>query len=171
MQVTILNECGYFQSMLGLSLSYNQDVGKMPAVADKLKDKYGGHNKFLESIVVWMDITAPRYFWQQFDTYRVGTTKQSESTMHTILRKPFTEEDFEGGMHPDILNILNQERGDKEFDMVKRFLPESFLQRRVVCTNYMVLKNMIRQRHSHKLEEWQYFCSEMYNQLENKELL
>ena len=170
MEVNVLSEHGYFPAMLGLSLSYNQDVGKMPAVADKLKDKYAGHNKFLESIVVWVDVNAPRYWWSQADTYRL-TTKQSESTMHTIMRKPFSEEDFEGGMHPDIINILNQEREDKDFEAVKRYLPESFLQRRVWVMNYMVLKNIINQRSTHKLREWHYFIDEMVNQAEQKELL
>lgn len=171
MYVNILSECGYFASMLGLSLSYNQDPGKMPAVADKLKDKYGGHNKFLESIVLWVDIFAPRYWYQQFDTYRVGMTKQSESTMHTILRNPFTDDMFEGGMMPEILEILNKYREDKNFDAVKRYLPESFLQRRICCFNYMTLKNMIKQRSTHKLEEWQYFIEQMKSQVEHPELL
>lgn len=170
MIVQILNECGYFPALLGLSLSYNQDVGKMPAVAGKLKDKYVGHNKFLESIYLWVDVTAPRYWWAQADTYRL-TTKQSESTMHTIMRNEFTDEDFEGGMMPEILNILNAYRDEKNFDAIKRYLPESYLQRRVWVMNYMVLKNIIRQRETHKLEEWQYFINQMKEQVENPELL
>lgn len=170
MKVTILHEAGYFPAMLGLSLSYNQDVGKMPAVADRLKDKYGGHNKFLESIYLWVDVVAPRYWHQQADTYRL-TTKQSESTMHTILRNPFTEEDFEGGMCETILDMLNYYRSVKDFDKVKKLLPESYLQRRVWVMNYMVLKNIINQRSTHKLEEWQYFIDQMKQQVEQKELL
>ena len=89
MDVQIMAECGVVEAMVGLSLSYG--VGKsyeeMLEVAKKLYNKDGGHNKFLESIVVWLNIDAPRYWWQQFDTYRVGTTKQSGSTMHTIMKR------------------------------------------------------------------------------------
>lgn len=166
MDVNILHEAGYFPAMLGLSLSYNQDPGKMPAVADKLYNKGMGHNKFLESIVVWIDINAPRYWWQQFDTYRVGVTKQSESTMHTIMRGAFTEDMFEGGMEEIVLNLLNYYRDQKDFNHIKQLLPESFLQRRIICTNYMSLRNMIRQRLTHKLPEWKVFCEEIGKQVE-----
>ena len=169
MIVQILNECGYFPALLGLSLSYNQDVGKMPAVAEKLYNKGMGHNKFLESVVVWIDISAPRYWWCQMDTYRVGTTKQSESTMHTIMRHPFKTEDFEFGMEDGVLDILNYYREAKAFDKVKQILPESYIQRRIVCTNYMALRNMIAQRMTHKLPEWMFFCSSILEQVEHPE--
>lgn len=172
MIVQVLHEAGYFPAMLGLSLSYNQDPGKMPHVADRLKFKGNGHNKFLESIAVWIDIDAPRYWWQQFDTYRCGMTKQSESTMHTILRSELTLDNFEANQFdPDFLEYLNKLRELKLFDELKKYLPESFLQRRVCCTNYRTLQTMKIQRETHKLEEWTLFLKELKDQLEYPELI
>lgn len=155
MRVEILSEYGYEEALLGLSLSFNSKPSAR--VASRLAHRQGGHNKFLESMVVYLDVTAPRYWWQQFDTYRVGTTKQSESTMHTLLKHELTRDDFEGGIQSDILKILNWHLKQQQFDQVKRHLPESFLQRRIVCTNYKVLQNMEFQRRYHKLPEWQLF--------------
>lgn len=152
MEVKVLREEGYEEALLGLSLSYGKE--KNPRVALRLAFRQGGHNKFLESIVVWLDVRAPRYWWSQFDTYRVGTTKQSESTMHTLLARRLFPEDFEGGCDVDILIKLNDAIAAKDFQYVKRHLPESFLQRRIVCTNYKVLQNMCLQRQKHKLTEW-----------------
>lgn len=76
--IEILNESGYEEAMLGLSLSFNQPVSNMKGVSDRLYDKDGGHNKFLESVCVWLDITMPRYWWQEFAEYRVGRSSQSE---------------------------------------------------------------------------------------------
>ena len=170
MQVTILSEHGYFPSMLGLSLSYNQDVGKMPAVADKLKDKYGGHNKFLESIFMWIDVDAPRNWWVQADTYRLST-KQSESTEHTILRNPFTQDSFDEEIDQMFIDKLEEWRLAKNLRKVKAHLPESFLQRRIWVINYMVAKNIIRQRDTHKMPQWRFFINSILEQAENKELL
>jgi hypothetical protein len=161
MNIKILNESGYKEALLGLSLSYGQPISKMGSVADKLFNKDGGHNKFLESIQVWIDITAARYWWQQFDTYRIGVTKQSESTMHTIMKDFLTQDNFEGCIDSEILRILNDYIRIKEFDNLKRTLPESFLQRRIVCTNYKTLRHIIKQRHNHKLIEWKWFCYAM----------
>jgi len=170
MEVNVLSEHGYFPAMLGLSLSYNQDVGKMPEVADKLKNKYGGHNKFLESIFMWVDVDAPLYFWKQGDTYRLST-KQSESTMHTLLRTPITQELFEDPIDDSILDKLEEMRVAKDFDKLNSHLPQSFLQRRIWVMNYMVIKNIIRQRRGHKLPQWDFFIDAIFNQAENKELL
>jgi hypothetical protein len=163
--VTILREAGYEEALLGLSLSYNRPVETMAGVAQRLCHKDGGHNKFLETMVVWLDITAPRYWWQQFDTYRVGMTKQSESTMHTLLRRPLRQDDFEGGIHPGTLSRLNALIAAREFEQVKRELPEAFVQRRIVCTNYKTLRNMVVQRATHRLGEWQVFCEALLGQL------
>jgi len=95
--IEIVNESGYHAAMLGLSLSYNKSLCAMYDVAKKLYNKDGGHNKFLESIQIWLDIKMPRYWWQEFDTYRVGVTKQSESTVHTVFKRELTQEDFTGG--------------------------------------------------------------------------
>jgi len=165
MDVKILKEGGYEEAMLGLSLSYNQDPVKMYDVAKKLAFKGDGHNKFLESMVVWIDITAPRYWWSQFDTYRAGTTKQSGSTMHTLMDGGLTQDDFEGGLPDMLLNMLNMSiEFCKDLECAKSILPESFLQRRIVCTNYMALQRMIRQRKSHKLNAWCVFITNIAEQ-------
>ena len=167
MQVRVLEEAGHRWAMLGLSLSYNQPIEKMPAVAAKLLPKGDSHVKFLESIVVWLDVTAPRYWWQQFDTYRVGVTKQSESTMHTLLKRPLAQGDFERPIPETTLHLLNDLIAKKRFDEVKTLLPEGFLQRRVVRANYKTLRHIVGQRHDHCLPEWQAFIQEVLAQVEH----
>ena len=169
MNVKILKEAGYEEALLGLSLSYNSEPSER--VAQKLAHKDGGHNKFLESIVVWLDVTAPRYWWAQMDTYRVGTTKQSESTMHTLMRRKLEQSDFQIGVDPRILEMLNHWRGIGSFIQLKAHLPESFLQRRVVCTNYKTLMNICWQRWDHKLPEWKFFIGALEDQLDHNEFL
>ena len=171
MKVRIIEEQGYSSALVGLSLSYNQDPARMSAVAEKLRFKGDGHNKFLEMIVVWMDIDAPRYFWQQFDTYRIGITKQSESTMHTMTARPLQQGDFEHPVPTAHLQHLNALIADEQWQGAKRDLPESFLQRRVICLNYMILQRMIRQRKTHRLAEWRTFIDEVLRQTEHPELL
>ncbi len=171
MQVTVLDEYGYEFALLGLSLSYKQDTERMPEVARRLAFKGGGHNKFLESIVLWLDVTAPRYWWQQFDTYRVGVTKQSESTMHTMTKRPLIQEDFEHPIPAEILAYLNQLIAEKDWKQVKWLLPEGLLQRRIVCLSYMALQRMIRQRAAHKLEEWPAFIDQILRQVAHPEFL
>ena len=171
MIVRVLHECGYEQAMLGLSLSFDKPVGDMPKVAEKMYCKEGGHNKFLESIVVWLDVTAPRYWWQQMDTYRTGVTKQSESTMHTMMKRELTQDDFQLPLHTGILTWINMLIRQKQFDKLKATLPEGFLQRRILCTNYQTLRRIIKQRRDHRLKEWQYFIEEIMDQLHHQEFL
>ena len=171
MRVRVVEEHGYRSALLGLSLSYRRDPRDMEAVARRLCFRDGGHNKFLESIVVWLDIDAPRYFWQQFDTYRVGVTKQSESTMHTMTSRSLTQEDFAHPVPREHLDHLNRLIAEAAWEQVKRDLPESFLQRRIVCQNYMSLQRVIRQRRSHKLSEWSEFAEQVLRQVEQPEFL
>ena len=182
MKVVVLSEAGYDEAMLGLSRSYNKPLHDMPKVAEKLYRKDGGHNKFLESIMVWLDITAPRYWWQQIDTYRApqdgedgfqptGITKQSESTMHTLLQRELSQDDFEVGIPSDLLFIVNTIIRQKDWYLAKRVLPESFLQSRVVCTNYKAIRNIIKQRCTHKLPEWRIFIDSLMRQLQYQEFL
>lgn len=156
-RVKLLGEAGYAAAMLGLSLSYNQPMEKMPEVARRLVLKGGSHAKFLESMVVWFLIKAPRYWWQQFDTFRVGVTKQSESTMHTIMKRSLTSEDFVHSVPPAAICVLNDYIENGEFEVAKASLPEGFLQERVVCLNYKALAHMYQQRKNHRLSEWQDF--------------
>ena len=170
MLTKILREAGFEEAMFGISLSYNSE-GDMKVVADKLVKRGGSHAKFLESIAVWLDITAPRYFWQQFDTYRVGVTKQSESTMHTLMSRELEQSDFAVPFFPPALIDINRMIRDGEFYGAKANLPESFFQRRGVCTNYMTLQRIIRQRRTHRLHEWREFCSDVMLQAEHSEFL
>lgn len=131
------------------------------------------HRKFMRMIIVQMDILAPRYWWTEFDTYKVGTVANSCSTMHKIHAKEFTFDDFshehlgEWGM--DILgNIvdrlndfrktyLNSKEKDDWWQMIQ-LLPQSYNQLRTVSLNYEVLANMYHARFNHKLDEWREFC-------------
>lgn len=171
MRVRVIEEHGYETALLGLSLSYGRNLEAMEAVARRLRFKGDGHNKFLESIVVWLDIDAPRYFWQQYDTYRVGATKQSESTMHTMTARPLTQDDFAYPIPPAHLEHLNRLIGESRWEEAKRDLPESFLQRRIVCQSYLSLQRVVRQRMRHRLAEWSEFISELLRQVAHPELL
>lgn len=187
MNVEILSgPCHVDEALFGIGLSYgltsnmkcNAAFRKSPTykrletVSRKLCRMQGGHNKFLETITLTIDIRAPRYWWQEFDTYRAGVTKQSESTIHTIMKRDLTDDDFEGGMWPEVLGILNRSReiyqsaeGDENkealraavFDDMKAGLPEGFLQRRIVCLNLKTLQNIYHQRKNHKLPQWRMF--------------
>jgi len=169
MQVKLLREAGLEEALFGLSLSYN--VAPNIKIANKLANKDGGHNKFLESIVVWLDIDAPREWWQQFDTYRCGVTKQSESTMHTLVKYFLTPEDFEPGVDQRVIDVVNECIRQKDWIKAKRNLPEGFLQRRIVCTNYKAIRGILRQREDHRLYEWKLFCSTMRLTLKHPEWL
>jgi len=172
MKVKVLKEAGYDEAMLGLSLSFNQEVDKMPYVANTLAFKGLGHNKFLEAMAVWVDITAPLYWWQQMATYRIGTSFSSESTMHTLLRHTLTDGNFEGeDTSVAMINMLNTMRSDGNLLVLKQHLPSSFLQRRIMTTNYKALQGMIQQRGTHKLPEWQLFIKAVKDGLLYSELL
>lgn len=183
MEVKIVQEAGYPAAVTGIGLSFGvKDSDRLEKVALKLADKDGGHNKFLESLQVWMLIDAARYWWQEFDTYRVGTTKQSESTIHTICRTMLSQKDFEYEILPatieylnDLINRYNNETDTivkKDlFNKIKANLPEGYLQTRMVCTNYKTLRNMIWQRRNHKLQEWHTFIDALKEQIEFPEIL
>lgn len=196
MRVNVLEEAGYEWALLGLSKSFKdrsidhedwwtyERFEKMDRTARGMAFNDGGHNKFLESITVWIDIEAPRGWWQEFDTYRVGMTKQSDSTMHTIQRRPTTMSDYESGTSEDIVKLFNGILAEEtaqftntgrlkgeSLQRVKWNLPEGYLQSRVVCTNYRTLRNMFLQRWTHNLAQWQIFIKEVIEQLERPELL
>ena len=133
------------------------------------------HSKFLRMLPVMMDITAPLYWWKEFDTYKVGTVANSCSTMHKIADKEFTLDDFSvenlyedviDRPFKDIIDCLNFFRGlyiqnnDKDdwWQMIQ-LLPSSYNQKRTVFLNYAVLANMYHQRKGHKLDEWHDFCN------------
>jgi hypothetical protein len=170
-KLRVLEEHGHESALLGLSLSHRQDPTRMPAVAQRLAVLGDGHNKFLESIVVWLDLTAPRYFWQEFDTYRVGVTRQSESTMHTITQRALELSDFAHPVPEQHLAYLNRLIAEGGWEEVKWQLPESFLQRRIVSANYMALQRIVRQRATHRLPEWREFIDHLVSAVEHPEYL
>jgi len=178
MTVNILNEAGYEQALFGLSLSYKAAIERMPERAAKLAWKQDGHNKFLQFIYVWMDVTAPRFWWQQADTYQFRHdlfssmgTKQSESTMHTLMSRRLTQEDFVEPIEIEILAMLNSGIEAKNFRWVKRHLPEGFLQRRAWCMNYATLQRLFIQRGTHRLADWQWFLQSVLSQVQHPEFL
>lgn len=177
MTTIVLKEAGYKEAMLGLSLSYGQswtpdDELKAYEVALRLTHKGGGHNKFLESICVWLDVTAPRFFWSEMDTYRVGMTKQSESTMHTLKRDGVKDSQFEPFPgHLAVSAVRDAIYYGESIDEVKARLPESFLQRRILCTNYATLQRIVKQRAIHKLPQWREFCQDVVKQIKYPDLL
>ena len=131
------------------------------------------HAKYRRMIVVYADVTAPRYWWNEYDTYKVGTVANSCSTMHKIADKKFTPDDF-STEHlvgksfvalKNILDVMNLEREhymatkDKDcwWQMIQ-LLPQSYNQKRTIMLNYEVLATIYRQRKGHKLDEWRDFC-------------
>lgn len=131
------------------------------------------HRKYLRQIFAVMDITAPLYWWKEFDTYKVGTTANSCSTMHKIAAKEFTLSDFSTehltGMSiaalDHVLDVMNLERshylGTKAKDcwwQMIQLLPSSYNQRRTVSMTYENVMNMLDYREGHKLDEWREFC-------------
>ena len=121
------------------------------------------HRKFLRQIIVSVDITAPLYWWKEFDTYKVGVTANSTSTMHKIASKPITMDCFENGEMIYSFTIAELEMNrlkyleTKDKNEWKRLivnLPESWLQTRTVTMNYENVRTMIHQRTNHKLTEW-----------------
>ena len=126
-------------------------------LVSKLVAKGTSHRKFMRQILLSVDITAPRYWWTQFDTYKVGVTSCSESTMHTIMKRPLKCEDFTPLIYGDIVDWLEDFRRSGLFDYVIANLPQSYLQKRHVTMNYEVVRNIREQREGHKLKEWQEF--------------
>ncbi len=132
------------------------------------------HRKFIRQIFVSVDITAPLYWWKEFDTYKVGTVANSCSTMHKIHSKPFERDDFsrdrldEGGLRAldAIIEYLEEQRrafcenkdNRQPWHNMIQILPTSYNQMRTVTMNYENLINMYYARRNHKLAEWHSFC-------------
>lgn len=174
MEVEVLEIAGVLPALLGLGLSYGkinhiEVADQMIPVARKLAGKNYGHDKFLESIMLWLDVRAPRYWWSQADTYRISS-KQSESTMHT-LKKGVSAEDFEVYIGREFLYDLNKLLKDGDFDEAKAMLPEGFLQRRIWCMSLKTYINIRQQRLGHKLPHWRLFCYQVGNALKEQPIL
>ena len=142
------------------------------------------HRKFLRQIFVSVDITAPLYWWKEFDTYKVGTTANSCSTMHTLHKKKFELEDFssdylsnlvvteDGVLELDTMGVLDElimnlnglrlmylnTKDTIYWKAMVQLLPSSYNQKRTVTMTYENLLNMLEYRRGHKLNEWRKFC-------------
>ena len=142
-------------------------------LAMRLRNAGDEHRKFMRMICIWCDITAPLYWWKQFDTYKVGTVADSCSTMHKIHAKEFTVEDFscediteEGyDLLDHAINVLNTSREkyletkDVEcWNTMIKTLPDSYMQKRTIMINYEVATKQYKQRRHHKLSEWHDWC-------------
>ena len=167
----------------GQDLELLSEIGPNDAgLMMKLRNCGTDHRKFMRMITVYMDITAPLYWWKEYDTYKVGTVANSCSTMHKIADKEFALEDFSHEHLIDtcllerVINELNIYRDvynnyDKQTEQYKdefskkdiwwqmiQLLPSSYNQLRTVMLNYEVLANMYKSRKNHKLDEWRTFC-------------
>lgn len=168
----------------GDALLGENDLGLMESLSKAGSD----HGKFLRMINVTMDVTAPLYWWKEFETYRIGVAENpgdielnSCSTMHKIHAKEFTIEDFSyehlmwsdrdapyfesGDILYDVITMLNihrekyiETKDKKHWWQMIQLLPSSYNQRRTMQLNYQALKNMYHARKNHKLDEWHIFC-------------
>jgi len=142
-------------------------------LAKRLRKAGSDHRKYIRQILVSVDITAPIYWWKEYDTYKVATVANSTSTMHKIHSKPFELEDFshdhmtEGTlafmetlvaeMEKIRLRYIENKKKEDWYDLIQ-LLPSSYNQMRTCTLNYETLINIYFARRSHKLEEWHDFC-------------
>ena len=214
MEVKVLFENGYEAALFGIGLSFGLTSGKdisiisednelrtkLHNVAKRISVIGGGENKFLRQISVIIDLKTSFAHFKQFDTYKVGTTAQSESSMHTILKNEITEDMFDMDYQSEegreflrntIIPFLNErrksymslendlslseeERKEKRkeiwYDIID-VLPSSWYQRRIVTLNYAVIQNIISKRWNHKLYQWKEFCEEVMKQVKHPDLI
>lgn len=162
---------------LGYAPIYEYVVGENDLTLMKKLCKAGtDHRKFLRMINVSMDITAPMFWWAEFDTYKVGTVRNSCSKMHRIHAHDIIPDNFTvegltelGGYYAEVFNdvvgacnalreMYNETHDRRYWRALIELLPESYNQRATVQLNYEVLRNMYHARKSHKLDEWVEFC-------------
>lgn len=159
----------------------NKKIGGDFAIGDndhslmqRLANAGTDHRKFMRMMPVYVRITAPLYWWKEFDTYKVGTVANSCSTMHKIQEKEFTLEDFSyeqldmdgRNVLEDTINVMNEARAYFNENKAKnnwwqmiQLLPSSYNQTRNVMMNYEVLCNIYKSRRNHKLNEWVELCA------------
>ena len=156
------------------------------SLAARLAKAGSDHRKFVRQIIVSLDISAPLYWWKEFDTYKVGTVANSCSTMHKIQAKQFTRDDFSCEKMSDeglkvldsVIDFMERERlafietKDKaHWHNMIQMLPTSYNQLRTVTLNYEVLINIYKARRYHKLDEWKILCAEIEKLPYAKELI
>jgi hypothetical protein len=192
MEIKKSSETSIFPALLGLFLSFHTPenrlslneleqelkIDRYAEVAKKLANKGDGHNKFLQMMSTYWLVRMPRFWWSQFDTYRhaiqgVDTSVvSSESTMHTLLKRQLTQDDFHSQIDESYLVFLNLLIKNGKIDECKNALPEGFLQTRVVCMNYEVIRNIIKQRKNHKLSnEWGFFIKSVIDGIDYPEII
>ena len=189
MQVNVIRVEGLDISCEAVRLSFNSESDEKEVVTsngvDLWKDNVelmkrlivsgDSHSKTMRMATVWLDITMPRYWWSEFDTYKQGTVAMSESTAHKLKdrlkKREITEEDFEhtnkneAGLAWIIDEMTDMVDGECSLEELKQMLPESFLQRRIVCTNYQTLRHIYFDRRNHRLPIWHKFLDELLKQL------
>lgn len=164
----------YFEDGDGLPYKKDEFIGpKDLNLMTTLRNAGTDHRKFMRMITVYLDITAPLYWWKEFDTYKVGTVANSCSTMHKITDKPFELDDFSHEhlgfqsvrVLKDTIKVMNDFREEFIKDHEKenwwqliQLLPSSYNQKRTVMLNYEVLANIYKSRRHHKLDEWHTLC-------------
>ena len=178
----LLDDCGdCTHCNLRFDECHEQQIGPNDLdLMNRLRNAGTDHRKFMRMITVYLDITAPLYWWKEFDTYKVGTVANSCSTMHKIADKEFTLDDFSyehlfdfcPNSDTDSMTVLRYtirwlnccrekylKTKDKEdwWQMIQ-LLPSSYNQKRTVMLNYEVLANIYKSRRNHKLDEWHTFC-------------
>ena len=178
MKINLMCAYGGEPALMGLGLSYGlttpyaywDDVPeetkqRLYKIAEKLCVRDGGENKFLRQVIYYWSVEAPRFWWCEADTYKVATVAQSASTMHTIMHRELTQDDFEYGISPAYLDYLNSviaeyraSRDEELFLELKNGLPEGFLQRRVWSLSLANMKNIYAQRKNHRLPQWHQVC-------------
>ena len=178
MKINLMCAYGGEPALMGLGLSYGlttpyaywDDVPeetkqRLYKIAEKLCSKDGGENKFLRQVIYYWSVEAPRFWWCEADTYKVATVAQSASTMHTIMHRELTQDDFETPIPIDHLYHLNrliaeykETKSEEAFLLLKNDLPEGFLQRRVWSLSLANMKNIYHQRRHHKLPQWHQVC-------------
>ena len=166
------SQCGYMQICeFGDCYDVGENDLKLMTV---LRNAGTDHRKYMRMITVYLDITAPLYWWKEFDTYKVGTVANSCSTMHKIHDKEFELSDFSWEhLNPFSLAVLErviqelnhsrdyflESKDKKDWWQMIQLLPTSYNQKRTVMFNYEVLANMYKSRKHHKLDEWREFCN------------
>lgn len=160
---------GYTPTYPGIIVGQN-DLDLMT----RLRNAGTDHRKFMRMLTVYVDLTAPLYWWKEFDTYKVGTVANSCSTMHKIHTKEFTMDDFSHehmkskskAALRNVINVLNlyreqlnRNKDKADWWQMIQLLPSSYNQKRTVMLNYEVLANMYHSRKNHKLDEWHDLCN------------
>lgn len=184
MQVKVLKEEGHDIALLGLAYAFKdravevanfaeEKLPKMYKLAPKQAHMDGGHNKFIRQIKLWIDIEACRAWWSEFDTYKIGTVAQSESTMHTLAKRAPTKDDFEEGTSLYTVQTFYKiwEENKTNINVLKLNLPEGYLQRRIVSMDYATLKNIVEQRTGHRFIWWDRFIKSVLEQVEHPEYI